>query len=296
MLMGETGTGKEVIADAVHYTSPRSEGPFIKVNCGAIPESLLDSELFGHEKGAFTGAISQKMGRFERAHKGSIFLDEIGELPLPAQSRLLRVLQFKEVERVGGTRTLPVDVRIIAATHRNMEEMVRAGTFREDLWFRINVFPMIIPPLRHRREDIPAMVHHFLEKKCREFGLHPRPSVSPAGMERLKTYSWPGNVRELENLIERELIRHRGLKKTVPLAFDHLDFPENTDGIGTPPEKDGELLSLDEAMIRHIRQALNHTGGQIYGSGGAAELLRINPNTLRSRMRKMGISFGNTDA
>lgn len=168
LLLGETGVGKEVVANAIHYTSSSRSGPFIKVNCGAILENLLDSELFGHERGAFTGAIAQKRGRFERADKGSIFLDEIGELPLQAQVRLLRVLQHKEIERVGGTKSIPVDVRIIAATHRDMEEMVRSGAFREDLWFRLDVFPIMIPPLRRRKEDIPALVHYFVERKSKD--------------------------------------------------------------------------------------------------------------------------------
>ena len=168
LLLGETGTGKEVIANAIHYSSPRKDGPFIKVNCGAIPETLLDSELFGHEKGAFTGAISQKRGRFERADKGTIFLDEIGELPLQAQVRLLSVLQTREIERVGGTSPIPVDIRIISATHRDLEEMIASRRFREDLWFRLNVFPITIPPLRQRREDIPALLHHLMERKSRE--------------------------------------------------------------------------------------------------------------------------------
>ena len=171
LLLGETGVGKDVIANAIHYSSPRKDGPLVKVNCGAIPETLLDSELFGHEKGAFTGAISQKRGRFERANQGTIFLDEIGELPSPAQVRMLRVLQYKEIERVGGTNPIPVDIRLIAATNRNLEEMVKTKQFREDLWFRLNVFPIHIPPLRERKEDIPALVRHFVKRKSRELKL-----------------------------------------------------------------------------------------------------------------------------
>jgi transcriptional regulator with GAF, ATPase, and Fis domain len=292
MLLGETGVGKEVIANAIHYSSLGREAPFIKVNCGAIPDNLLDSELFGHERGAFTGAVAQKRGRFERADKGSIFLDEIGELPLHAQIRLLRVLQHKEIERVGGTKTIPVDIRIIAATHRNMEEMIRAGRFREDLWFRLNIFPITIPPLRRRKEDIPALVHHLLEKKSKELKLYPAPSVSPEGMERLRAYHWPGNVRELENLIEREIIRHRGGEKSAPLAFRDIGLPTRIEEIGIPSPCRHERLTLDEASSRHIRQALQFTKGKIYGDGGAAQLLGVNPNTLRSRMRKLGIPFG----
>ncbi|HIJ68304.1 MAG TPA: sigma 54-interacting transcriptional regulator [Deltaproteobacteria bacterium] len=291
LLLGETGVGKEVVANAIHYTSSSRGGPFIKVNCGAIPENLLDSELFGHEKGAFTGAITQKRGRFERADKGSIFLDEIGELPLQAQVRLLRVLQHKEIERVGGTKSIPVDVRIIAATHKSMEEMVRSGAFREDLWFRLDVFPITIPPLRRRKEDIPALVHHFVERKSKDLKIYPPPSVSAEEVERLKAYHWPGNIRELENLIERELIHKRGKEKNGRLTFGHFDVPKKTDDLGMPHDGDRSMLFLNEAMSRHIRQALQISNGKISGAGGAAQLLGTNPNTLRSRMRKLGISF-----
>jgi len=291
MLLGETGVGKEMIANAIHYSSPRRSAPFIKVNCGAIPENLLDSELFGHERGAFTGAILQKRGRFERADKGTIFLDEIGELPLQAQVRLLRVLQNKEIERVGGAKTIPVDVRVISATHRNMEEMVRAGGFREDIWYRLNVFPITIPPLRCRKGDIPALVHYFLEKKSKELKLYPPPSVSAEGMERLEAYAWPGNVRELENLIEREFIRIRSSRESGRRIFDNFDFPVSANGIARVlPEGGHELPTLDEAMSQHIRRALCLAGGRIYGVGGAADRLGINPNTLRSRMRKLGFN------
>lgn len=291
MLLGETGVGKEVIANAIHYTSSRRGGPFIKVNCGAIPESLLDSELFGHERGAFTGAIAQKRGRFERADKGSIFLDEIGELPLQAQIRLLRVLQSKEIERVGGTKTIPVDVRIIAATHRNMEELVESGAFREDLWFRLNVFPIRIPPLRHRKEDIPALVHHFIERKARDLKIYPPPTVSPDEVDRLKTYHWPGNVRELENLIERELIHKRGKERQGPLRFEHFNRQGRTERFRSVYDVNRKTFNLDEAMAEHIRHALELSNGRICGESGAAKILEINPNTLRSRMRKLGISF-----
>lgn len=292
MLLGETGVGKEILANAIHHSSPRRGGPLVKVNCGAIPESLIDSELFGHEKGAFTGAIGQKRGRFERADRGSIFLDEIGELPPQAQVRLLRVLQHKEIERVGGTKTIPVDVRIMAATHRSVEEMIRAGTFREDLWFRLNIFPIVIPPLRHRKEDISAMVHHFLVQKSKELKIYPPPPISAEGIERLKAHHWPGNVRELENLVERELILSRGRPGSGPLAFEHFDLPKRAPARGGVLDAAGEPIPLDEAMSRHIRQALRRTGGRIYGPSGAAVLLGINPNTLRSRMRKLGIPFG----
>ena len=293
MLLGETGVGKEVIANAIHYSSPRKDGPFVKVNCGAIPESLLDSELFGYDKGAFTGAITQRRGRFERADKGSIFLDEIAELPLQAQVRFLRVLQQKEIERVGGARPIPVDVRIIIATHRNLEDMIRSGAFREDLWFRLNIFPIMIPPLRQRKEDIPALVHHFVEKKSRELKIHTPPGVSYEGMERLKAYPWPGNVRELENYVERELIHTRGVQENRPLDFLHFHVSASI-GENRPanPTENSHFSTLDQAMSRHITRALGMTKGKIYGQGGAAELLGINPNTLRSRMRKLAIPFG----
>jgi transcriptional regulator with GAF, ATPase, and Fis domain len=290
LLLGETGTGKEVVANAIHYSSPRNDGPLIKVNCGAIPETLLDSELFGHEKGAFTGAISQRRGRFERADKGTIFLDEIGELPLQAQVRLLHVLQKKEIERVGGTSAIPVDTRIISATHRNLEEMIASGRFREDLWFRLNVFPITIPPLRQRREDIPALVHHFIDRKSMELKLTERPVLAPGAIDRLIAYEWPGNVRELENMIERALIQHRGgvlsFETFLPLAVSGGRETVQDTGRNQP------LLSLDEITARHIRRALKAAGGKINGPGGAAEILGVHPNTLRKRMNKLGIPFG----
>ncbi len=291
LLLGETGVGKEVIANAIHYTSSVRGGPFIKVNCGAIPDNLLDSELFGHERGAFTGAINQKKGRFERADKGSIFLDEIGELPLQAQVRLLRVLQQKEIERVGGTKTIAVDVRIIAATHRSMEEMVRSGAFREDLWFRLNVFPITIPSLRQHKEDIPALVHHFIERKSKDLKIYPPPSVSAEEVERLQAYHWPGNIRELENLVERELIHKRGKEQHGRLTFEHFDMPKKTDDPGMLRDGDHSVLALNDAMSRHICQALQISNGKICGAGGAAQLLGTNPSTLRNRMRKLGVPF-----
>ncbi|HVP78409.1 MAG TPA: sigma 54-interacting transcriptional regulator [Thermodesulfobacteriota bacterium] len=291
LLLGETGTGKEVIANAIHYSSPRKDGPFIKVNCGAIPETLLDSELFGHEKGAFTGAISQKRGRFERANKGTIFLDEIGELPAQAQVRLLRVLQTKEIERVGGTTSIPVDIRIISATNRNLEEMIASGRFREDLWFRLNVFPIMIPPLRERRVDIPALVHHFIDRKTKELKLAERPVLNRGAIDRLVAYDWPGNVRELENLIERALIQYRG---GGGLSFDALLAPQVPGGHEGIREagRNRTLLSFDEMAVQHIRRALQLAGGKINGPGGAAQLLGLHPNTLRTRMNKLGIPFG----
>ncbi len=287
MLTGETGVGKDVVANAIHLASARRDGPFIAVNCGAIPETLLDSELFGHEKGAFTGALAKKRGRFERAHLGTIFLDEIGEMPLTAQVRLLRVLQNREIERIGGTERIPVDIRILAATNRDLDEMVKVGKFREDLWFRLNVFPIDIPPLRERAGDIPALVQHFIERKARELKLSKTPTLAPGAIEQLIAYKWPGNVRELENLIERAMI----LCGNEPLKFD-LDGPRGqTARLAAPVHEDSVLASLDEVVERHIRRALSIAGGKIHGAGGAGQILRINPNTLRHRMRKHGIPF-----
>jgi transcriptional regulator with GAF, ATPase, and Fis domain len=289
LLLGETGTGKELIANAIHSSSPRKEGPLIKVNCGAIPETLLDSELFGHEKGAFTGAISQKRGRFERADTGTIFLDEIGELPPQAQVRLLHVLQRKEIERVGGTRSIPVDIRIISATHRDLQKMVASGQFREDLWFRLNVFPIMIPPLRQRKGDIPSLAHHFIYRKSIELKLKDRPNLASDAIDRLTAYDWPGNVRELENSIERALIQHRA---DGPLSFETL-LPLAVPGrIVQGQSRHEPLVSIDEMNARYIRRALEQAGGKIYGPGGAAQILSINPSTLRKRMNKLGIPFG----
>ncbi len=288
LLMGETGTGKEVLATAIHRLSPRSNAPFIKVNCGAIPESLIDSELFGHEKGAFTGAIKQKRGLFERANRGTIFLDEIGELPPWAQVRLLRVLQTQEIERVGGSPSIKLDIRVIIATHRNLESMVAEGSFREDLWFRINSFPIKIPPLKDRKADIPLLVHYFLSKKSTAFGIHPTPAVTRESLDRLSRYPWPGNVRELENVVERALIQHRH----GPLSFDvSIPVPELSASAPSPVGS-RQIQPLDHVIRGHIETALNACNGKVHGAGGAAESLQINPSTLRNRMRKLGIPFG----
>jgi transcriptional regulator with GAF, ATPase, and Fis domain len=288
LLLGETGSGKEVIAGAIHHMSSRSEGPFIRVNSGAIPDTLIDSELFGHEKGAFTGALSRRRGHFERAHGGTIFLDEIGELPLEAQVRILRVLQEKEIERIGGTETIRVNIRVIAATHRNLESMIQEGTFREDLYFRLKVFPIIIPPLRERITDIPALVQHFIQKKAAEMKIDAVPTLIPGEIHRLMDYHWPGNVRELENAVERALIINRG----APLSFPDIGQKKS---VPTPCQGDPDepiSLNLDEAMARHIKKALKVAGGKVEGADGAAGLLGINPRTLRHRMRKLGVPFG----
>ncbi len=288
LLLGETGSGKEVIATAIHNLSLRRNGPFIKVNCGAIPESLMDSELFGHEKGAFTGAFFQKRGRFERAQGGTIFLDEIGELTPGAQIKLLRVIQEKEIERVGGTETIKVDIRVIAATHRNLETMMAEGKFREDLYFRLKVFPIMIPPLRDRRADIPALVQYFMMKKAREMGFVEIPTLAPGSLEKLMHYNWPGNVRELQNAIERALI----LGREQPLVFNDLvDIVPNTAAM-IPVTDEAKTLSLEQMTSQTIVNALKMAGGRVGGEKGAAKLLKINPSTLRTKMRKLGIPFG----
>lgn len=292
LLLGETGVGKEVVANAIHEGSGRNDKPFVKVNCGAIPEGLIDSELFGHEKGAFTGAVKQKRGRFERAHTGTIFLDEIGELPVAAQVRLLRVLQHHEVERVGGNEPIPIDVRIISATHRNLEAMVQAGTFREDLWFRLNVFPINIPPLRQRTEDIPALVSHFIDKKSNELNIWDPPALAPGSMEGLQDLTWPGNVRELENLVERALIQSQVGGEDRVLRFRNLPTGQAMREKTQHPEKPATIHPLNHVIADYIRHVLDRAEGKVEGVGGAADLLGIHPSTLRARMRKLGISFG----
>ncbi len=287
LLTGETGVGKDVIANAIHQASARRDGPFIAINCGAIPETLLDSELFGHERGAFTGALARKRGRFERAHGGTIFLDEIGEMPLSAQVHLLRVLQHKEVERIGGTERIPVDARIVAATNLDLPARVADGRFREDLWFRLNVFPIRVPPLRERPSDIPALVEHFVERKARELKLPRRPTLAPGAMDALLAYPWPGNVRELENLVERAIILHRG----EPLSFDLAPQAGDVTAPGTT-RVEGPFRPLDDAIREHVLRALAQCEGRIHGEDGAAALLGLNPSTLRGKMRKLGIPFG----
>ncbi|UCF97325.1 MAG: sigma 54-interacting transcriptional regulator [Spirochaetaceae bacterium] len=287
LLLGETGVGKDLVANAIHFSSPRRKGPFISVNCGAIPETLIDSELFGHEKGAFTGAVSRKRGRFERANKGTIFLDEIAELPLPSQVKLLRVLQNKEIERVGGTETISLDIRIIAATNRDLEMMVEAGTFRNDLWFRLNVFPIVIPPLRERKIDMPALVQHFVSLKSKELKLPHIPVLAPNAIEPLMTYHWPGNVRELANVVERALILNQG----GPLRFDCISTTPARESPGLE-SRSSNVNNLDEVATVHIEKILALTKGKIHGPDGAAELLGMNPSTLRHRMKKYGIQYG----
>ena len=288
LILGETGTGKEVIASAIHRMSHRRNEPFIKVNCGAIPENLIDTELFGHEKGAFTGAVSQKRGRFERADRGTLFLDEIGELPHWAQIRLLRVLQTQEIERVGGSPPIKLDVRVIAATHRDLKQMVKEGTFREDLWFRINMFPIYIPALRNRAGDIPSLINYFIEKKSKELGINPVPAITKDIYNQAINHGWPGNVRELENAIERSLILHR----QGALDFQLMQDSGETEIAAIGLEKDREMIPLDDLIRNHIAKALKLSGGKISGAHGASALLNIHPNTLRNRMTKLGVPFG----
>lgn len=292
LLIGETGVGKEVIANAIHFASQRKNNSYITVNCGAIPENLIDSELFGHEKGAFTGAVSRKRGRFERAHSGTIFLDEIGELPPAAQIRLLRVLQQHEIERVGGTESIPVDVRIISATHQNLPEMVSKGTFREDLWFRLNVFPIMIPPLRQRTEDIPALVNHFIENKSRELKISKQPALVREALEQLQGYRWPGNVRELENLVERALILNQITHGKGLLRFDSLSAAPMLQVNEIAAKPDTVIRPLEKMIADHIKKTLEQTDGKVEGERGAARLLGLHPSTLRGRMKKLGIPYG----
>jgi transcriptional regulator with GAF, ATPase, and Fis domain len=289
LLFGETGAGKEVVARLIHRRSRRAAGPIVRVNCGAIPQGLIDSELFGHEKGAFTGAIASRKGWFERADGGTLFLDEIGELPHDAQVRLLRILQDGVFERVGGQRSLKVDVRIVAATHRDLQAMVDAGRFREDLWYRLSVFPIDIPPLRDRPEDVPALATHFAARAGMRIG-GTRLTLSPADIDLLVAYPWPGNVRELAAVIERAVILGDGRRLQVAAALGAVgsrDVPRATPA-ATDPDG-GRIVPLAEAMARHIERALQACHGQVEGKAGAAALLRINPHTLRSRMRKLGV-------
>jgi len=285
LLTGETGTGKELIARAIHELSPRKDRPMIKVNCGAIPQGVVESELFGHEKGAFTGAIQKRIGRFELADKGTLFMDEVGELPLDTQVKLLRVLQEQEFERLGGARAIKVDVRLVAATNRDLDVEVRDSRFRADLYYRLNVFPIHIPPLRERPDDIPSLVRHFLMQFQRKLAK-PLRGVTPDGMQRLVEYAWPGNIRELQNVLERACVLARGPVIDVAAALGAADRPAS-DAI---PVVDERILTLDEHEQDQIRRALEETGGKIHGPGGAAALLGINASTLRSRMEKHGMT------
>lgn len=290
LIIGETGVGKELIARMLHGVSQRANGPFIAVNCGALPESLLDSELFGYEKGAFTGAGQQKPGYFEQADRGILFLDEVGELTLQAQTKLLRAIQHQMFHRVGGANPVSVDVRVIAATHRDIPDMIQSKTFREDLWYRLNVFPIEVPPLRDRKNDIPLLVQYLINSKLYEMNLSFEPVLSPEAMGQLTDYDWPGNIRELQNVLERALILCRG----TPMSFPHLVSKKNgiPDEDEVSPFQEGKLLSLDQVIARHIQKSLELSKGKIGGVGGAAELLNIHPSTLRARMKKLSIRIG----
>jgi formate hydrogenlyase transcriptional activator len=294
LITGETGTGKELIARAVHARSGRRERPLVKVNCSAISAGLVESELFGHVKGAFTGAIERRIGRFELADGGSMFLDEVGELPLETQVKLLRVLQEREFEPVGSSRTQRVNVRLIAATNRDLDEAVRDGRFRSDLFFRLNVFPMRVPPLREHRDDIPLLIMFFLGELSARLGKRVT-SVSPDTMKRLVAYHWPGNVRELQNIVERAAI----LATSSVLEVEPTMLPSPAGPAAVPPPAEPAarpLLSLEEVEREHIVTALERTGWTIEGPRGAAGVLKLHPNTLRSRMQRLGITRPGQDS
>jgi len=284
LIQGETGTGKELIARAVHNLSARCGRPFIKLNCAAIPFDLLESELFGHERGAFTGAIAQKIGRFELADKGTLFLDEVGDIPPGLQPKLLRVLQEQEFERLGSTRTHQVDVRLVAATNRNLVDMVKRNEFRSDLYYRLNVFPIPLPPLRERREDIPALVQHFVEIYVRRMGKQIE-NIPSETMSALASYQWPGNIRELQNFIERSVILSVGSDLRPPLA--ELKRGAEVESM--------DAVTLEEAERDHIRKTLEQTRWVVAGPNGAAARLGIKRSTLYFRMQKLGISRANKD-
>jgi len=292
LITGESGTGKELIAHAMHTRSDRKRRRMIRVNCASIPRELYESEFFGHVKGAFTGAVKDRSGRFELAHEGTLFLDEVGEIPLELQSKLLRVLQEGTFERVGDERTRTSDVRIIAATNRDLKREVEEGRFREDLYYRLNVFPIEVPPLRKRREDIPLLATHFLELTAKKLN-HPKPKLSQANMNQLQSYGWPGNVRELQNVIERAIITSQSNKL-------HLDLPAGQSVQGDPSpgrrtqvtEEQPRVLTFEEIKQldrENILAALKQTGGKVFGKDGAAELLETRPTTLTSRIKRMGL-------
>lgn len=294
LILGETGSGKEVIARAIHDRSRRSDRPFLRVNCGAIPPDLIDSELFGHEKGAFTGAGEARAGWFERADGGTLFLDEVGELPAAAQVRLLRVLQDGSVDRVGSRASLHVDVRVIAATHRDLPAMISERKFREDLWYRLAVFPIRLPAVRERLEDLPALAEHLAHKACRRYGVLPI-DPTPTELELLRSYHWPGNVREMGAVMDRAVILGEGRRLEIAQALGLAPVVSAaympTTATSHPPTADGVFPTLDAAMTAHIRAALARCRGKVEGPQGAASLLGINPHTLRARMRKLGIEW-----
>jgi formate hydrogenlyase transcriptional activator len=280
LILGETGSGKELIARAVHEWSSRQRRNFVKLNCAAIPATLLESELFGHEKGAFTGAIAQKIGRFELAHQGTLFLDEVGEIPLELQSKLLRAVQEQEFERLGSNRTIHVDVRIIAATNRDLKAMVDDGKFRSDLYYRLHVFPIQVPPLRERREDIPSLVRHFIQRFASRMN-RAIDSIPSAAIEALTRYDWPGNIRELQNVMERSVILTQG--KTLTIAM-----PEILSHNGTTHRDASEMML--NAERESILRALKQSNGVVGGPNGAAASLGLKRTTLQSRIKKLNIN------
>jgi DNA-binding NtrC family response regulator len=282
LIQGETGTGKELVARAIHDGSARRDRTLVKVNCAALPRELVESELFGHEKGAFTGAVQQRRGRFELADGGTLLLDEVGELPLEAQAKLLRVLQERQFERVGGAHSLRADVRVIAATNRDLQAQVAAGRFRSDLYYRLNVFPISVPPLRERRGDIPSLVRHFAAKAARKLG-RPLDGLTPAFLESASAYDWPGNIRELENLVERATIMSSGGPLDAAGLFSATSVSGETRFV---PPADATLEEMERA---HIQRVLERTRWVIEGERGAARILGLNPSTLRGRLRKLGI-------
>jgi transcriptional regulator with GAF, ATPase, and Fis domain len=292
LILGETGSGKEVVARTLHAQSSRARGPFVRVNCGAIPSELIDSELFGHERGSFTGAVATRRGWFERAHGGTLFLDEVGELSLAAQVRLLRVLQEGKLRRVGGEKMIAVDVRVVAATHRDLGEMVARGSFREDLWYRLAVFAVDLPPLRDHVEDIPAMAEFFSRRAAARFNLPLRlPTAEDLAL--LTGYPWPGNVRELAAVIDRAVLLGQGRSLEVGAALGQSSLRRTTAVAIKAPSSAGseDVAPLRVVVERHVRAALHAAGGRIEGPRGAARLLQLNPHTLRSRMRKLGIDW-----
>jgi transcriptional regulator with GAF, ATPase, and Fis domain len=276
LLRGETGTGKEVFAQAIHDLSPRYQRPMVTVSCAAIPTALIESELFGRERGAYTGALSRQIGRFEAANQSTLFLDEIGELPMEMQVKLLRVLQERTIERLGSTQPIKVDVRIIAATHRDLELAVQDGTFREDLFYRLNVFPIIVPPLRERIDDLPGLVWAFVDEFSRAFG-RTIDAIPKSNLRELESYPWPGNVRELRNVIERAVILSTGRQLVIPVPRQTARMPQTA-------------MTLEALEIDHIRKVLESTNWRVRGAGGAAERLGLKPTTLESRMARLGIS------
>ena len=286
LIRGETGTGKELIARALHDLSPRKDRTFVKLNCAAIPTGLLESELFGHEKGAFTGAIKQKIGRFELAHQGTVFLDEVGDIPLELQPKLLRVLQEQEFERLGGTKTIRVNVRVVAATNRDLTEMIAEGRFRRDLYYRLNVFPIALPPLRERTDDIPRLVRHFTQGFARRMGRRIE-TIPPSVMDALVRYPWPGNVRELQNVIERAVILSKG--PTLQVALVDLQ-PEGAPAapVGAPNFAASDTLC--NAEREHILRVVRETNWVLGGPKGAAARLGMKRSTLHWKMKKLGIS------